>query len=533
MESTPKRVFSMKNKIWKIIYSVIFALQVIVEAVTLGAVLRLNMLPNKFLLPVIVLFVLGVLVTGLLLFIPARKKSGLGRRIVACLLAAVIMALCMFALTAVNKLHNTMQNITNTDDWETTGDTRQVFVRSEDSAQTLEDAANYTFGFVENYDTESTEGAIRDMEQKLGKSIATVSFPTIPEMLAGLYNGSCQAIILNEGVMAILEEEEGLEDVREHIRVLYDAQVLQEQPEQPQQPEEPETTGPSASVEVTDPTQPEEEFDVTTTPFIMYVSGLDGEGRKLYRTRSDVNILVVVNPNTKQVLMVNTPRDSFIPNPAGDGMYDKLAHCSAYGFDYSLTAMSELYDIELDYYARINFTGFKKLVDAVGGVDVYSEHTYHRAGVQIVKGMNHLDGEGALVFARERKYLPGGDKDRGKNQMKIIKAIIQKATSGTTIITNYPQILDSLGGMFVTSMSNEDLSALVKMQLDDMATWDIKTYAISGEGGWEYTYSSISLGKKSWVMYPDEGMIAYGSELIQRVLDGEVLTDEDVVYKEP
>lgn len=518
----------MKNsKIWKILYIAVFALQVIAEAVTLTAILRLNMLPNKFLIPVIGLFVLGLLVTGLLLFIPSKKRSGIGRRIIACLLAAVIVGLCMFALSAVNKLHNTMQNITNTDDWESTGDTRQVFVRSEDSAQTLEDAASYTFGFVENYDTESTAGAIRDMEQKLGKSIATVAFPTIPEMLAGLYNGSCQAIILNEGVMAILEEEEGLEDMRERIRLLYDAQVLQEQP---QQQEKPEATEPSAPVEVTDPTQPEEEFDVTTTPFIMYVSGLDGEGRKLYRTRSDVNILVVVNPNTKQVLMVNTPRDSFIPNPAGDGMYDKLAHCSAYGFDHSLTAMSELYDIELDYYARINFTGFRKLVDAVGGVDVYSEHTYHRAGVQIVKGMNHLDGEGALVFARERKYLPGGDKDRGKNQMKIIKAIIQKATSGTTIITNYPQILDSLGGMFVTSMSSEDMSALVKMQLDDMATWDIKTYAISGQGGWEYTYSSISLGKKSWVMYPDEGMIDYGKELINRVLNGEVLTEEDVKY---
>lgn len=517
----------MKNKIWKIIYSIIFALQVIVEAVTLGAVLRLDMLPTKYLIPVIGLFVLGILVTGLMFFIPARKKSGLGRRIVACLLAVIVMGLCIFALTAVNKLHNTMQNITNTDDWESSGDTRQVYVRSEDSAQTLEDAVDYIFGYVENYDTEGTEGAIRDIERQLGKSIATVSFTTIPEMVDALYSNACQAIILHEGVLSFLEEEEGYEDVRARIRLLYDALVLQQQ-----EPEQQEPMEPSASEDATVPTQPEEEFDVTTTPFIMYVSGLDGEGSKLYRTRSDVNILVVVNPNTKQVLMVNTPRDSFIPNPAGDGMYDKLAHCSAYGFEHSLTAMSELYDIELDYYARINFTGFKKMVDAVGGVDVYSEHTYQRNSVRIVKGMNHLDGEGALVFARERKLI-GGDKERGKNQMKIIKAIIQKATSGTTIITNYPQILDSLGGMFVTSMSSEDLSALVKMQLDDMATWDIKSYAVSGEGGWEYTYSSISLGKKSWVMYPDEDMVAYGSELIQKVLDGEVLTDEDVVYKKP
>ncbi len=520
----------MKNrKIWKILYTIVFMLQVIAEAVTLTAVLRLNMLPNKFLIPVIALFVLGLVVTGLLFFIPAKKNRAAGRRIIACLLAAVIIGLCIFALTAIGKLQTTMDNITNEQEWESDGDTRQVFVLKDDPATVLEDAAGYTFGIVENYDAVGTEGAIRGIEQQLGKGILTVSFTTIPDMIQALYNGQCQAMIFNEGLLSILEEQEGYEDVQERIRLLYDAPVL-EAPQQ-QLPEDQEDTEPSQPEKQTDPTTPPEEaFDVTSTPFIMYVSGLDAVGSRLYRSRSDVNILVVVNPNTKQVLMVNTPRDSFIPNPAGDGMYDKLAHCSAYGSEHSLTAMSELYDIELDYYARINFTGFKKLVDAVGGVDVYSEHTYHRAGVQIVKGMNHLDGEGALVFARERKYLPGGDKDRGKNQMKIIKAIIEKATSGTTIITNYPQILDSLGGMFVTSMSNEDLSALVKMQLGDMATWDIKTYAVSGNGGWEYTYSSMSLGMKSWVMYPDEGMVAYGSELIQRVLDGEVLTDEDVKY---
>lgn len=527
----------MKNKIWKIIYSVIFALQVIVEAVTLGAVLRLNMLPNKFLLPVIALFVLGVLVTGLMFFIPARKKSGLGRRIVACLLAAGIMGLCVFALTAVNKLYNTMDSITDTENLEPSGDTRQVFVLQEDPAQTLEDAAGYTFGLVENYDTASTEGALAWVEQQLGTTVQTASFTTIPEMMDALYSGTCQAIILNEGVLSILADEEGYADVWERIRVLCDAQVMQvqqpQQPEQSEQPEQPdgqETTEPSASVDVPVPTSPPEPIDVTTTPFIMYISGLDASGSRLVRTRSDVNILVIVNPNTKQVLLVNTPRDYYVPNPGGDGVYDKLAHCSSYGFDNSLIAISELYDIELNYYARINFSGFKKLVDAVGGVEVYSEHTFTCAGVQIVKGMNYLDGERALAFARERQQLPGGDNDRGKNQMKIIKAIIKKATSGTTIITNYAQILDSLGGMFVTSMSYQDISALVKMQLDDMAEWDVQTYAVTGEGGWEYTYSSISLGKKSWVMYQDEERVAYGRELIQRVLDGEVLTAEDVKF---
>ncbi len=521
----------MKNsKIWKILYTIVFALQLIAEAVVLTAVLRLNMLPNKFLIPVIALFVLGLLVTGLLLFIPSKKNRAIGRRVVACILAVAVIGLCIFALTAISKLQNTMDNITNEQDWESSGDTRQVFVLKDDPATALEDAAQYTFGVVENYDIDGTEGAIRGIEQQLGQSIATVSFATIPDMIQALYNGSCQAIIFNEGMLSILEEQEGYEDVQERIRLLYDAQLL-EAP-QSQLPDDQENTKPSEPVEQTIPTTPPEEaFDVTTTPFIMYVSGLDAVGSRLYRSRSDVNILMVVNPNTKQILLVNTPRDYFVPNPAGDGMYDKLTHCSAYGYENSLIAISNLYDIELNYYSRINFTGFKKLVDAVGGVDVYSSQTYHRAGVQIVKGMNHLDGEGALVFARERKYLPGGDNDRGKNQMKIIEALIKKVTSEkSTIITRYPEILESLGDMFVTSMSNKDISALVKMQLDDMAQWDIKQYAVTGKGGWEYTYSSISLGMKSWVMYQDEGRVEYGTELINRVMNGEVLTEEDVKY---
>lgn len=526
----------MKNgKIWKILYTVLFVLQLIAEAGTLTAILRLNMLPNKFLIPVIALFVLGLLVTGLLLFIPAKKRRGIGRRIIACLLAIAVIGLCVFAFSAIDKLQNTMDNITDTEDLENAAVTRQVYVMQWDPAQTLEDAAGYTFGLVADYDTANTEGAIATMEQQLGKTLLTKAYASIPEMLDALFAGECQAIIVNDGTLFILQDQEPYENLQQTIRLLHDAEVLeQSQPGQPGEQDEQNkqdgqgTETPSTPTKPSIVVRPDKSFNPSTTPFIMYVSGLDSHGTKLYRSRSDVNILMVVNPNTKQILLVNTPRDYFVPNPGGNGVYDKLTHCSAYGFENSLIAISELYDIELNYYSRINFTGFKKLVDAVGGVDVYSNVTYHRNGVQIVKGMNHLDGEGALVFARERKYLAAGDNDRGKNQMKIIKAIIEKATNGTTIITNYAEILESLGGMFVTSMSNRELRSLVKMQLDDMAKWDIQTYAVTGEGGWEYTYSSPGL--KSWVMYQDEGRVEYGTQLINRVLNGEILTEEDVKY---
>lgn len=521
----------MKNgKIWKVIYTVLFLLQVVAEALSLTAILRLNMLPGKYTAAVIAVFVLGLVLTGGLLFIPARKGSGNMRRIIACLLAAVIIGLCFFAFSVVSKVHDTMDDITDNQHLEQTGTTRQIFVLQEDPAKDLEDARGYVFGLVENYDTTNTEGALTAIAQQLGEPVQTLSFTTVHDMVNALYNGTCRAIILNGGYLSLLEDEAGFGDVRDRIRILCDVQVLL--PEKPEQPAEPEKSDgpsePSGSLELTTPTQPEEPNDITTTPFILYISGLDSQGSKLYVTRSDVNILVVVNPNTKQILLLNTPRDYYVPNPGGDGAMDKLAHCSVYGLGSSVKVLNDLYDIELDYYAQINFTGFKTLVDAVGGVEVYSTASFTAGDVTIQKGYNYLDGEKALVFARERKSLPGGDNDRGKNQMKIIKALLTKATSGTTIITNYAQILESLGGMFVTSMSSEEISALVRMQLDDMASWNIQSYAVTGNCGMDSIYSAP--GFQASVMYQDAGRIAFGQELIRRVMAGEILTEEDVKY---
>ena len=179
-----------------------------------------------------------------------------------------------------------------------------------------------------------------------------------------------------------------------------------------------------------------------------------------------------------------------------------------------------------DYTVR----GCTALIDAIGGVTVYSDYTYMAIDTQIYRGENYLSGYQALCFARERTHVPGGDTTRGKHQMRVVKAAIQKMTSSTALITGYADILDSLSGMFRTNVSVNEMSHLVKMQLDDMATWEISTYGVKGRGDGSgvmaYTYSAPD--EPLWVLPPDYEAVAHASMLIEKVVTGGIITEEDL-----
>jgi LCP family protein required for cell wall assembly len=262
--------------------------------------------------------------------------------------------------------------------------------------------------------------------------------------------------------------------------------------------------------------------------FVVYLSGSDTRSIKLATSRSDVNILAFVNPKTKQVLLLNTPRDYYVSTAkSSSGAKDKLTHCGLYGVDCSMDTLGALYDTSVDYYMQVNFEGFKTLVDAIGGIEVDSDiaFTTTHYDVQINKGTNYLDGEGALGFVRERYAFSDGDNARGRNTMKVVKAIINKVTSGTTLLTNYSDIMKSMEGMFVTNMSSDEISSLVKMQLSDMSSWDIRSYAVTGTDSSSTTYSTPNT--YCYVMVPNESSVAKAKELIDKMESGEELTDAD------
>ena len=264
---------------------------------------------------------------------------------------------------------------------------------------------------------------------------------------------------------------------------------------------------------------------ITKEPFVIYLSGVDTRGELTENARSDVNILAAVNPVTKRVALVNTPRDYYV-DLAGTDSKDKLTHAGLYGVETSMATLGNLYGVNVDHYIRINFAGFISIIDALGGVDVYSDQAFTSVGspgyydpTTFVEGWNHLDGKAALAFARERHAFASGDIQRGINQMKVIDAMLNKIKS-PALLMGFSKIMDAASDCFVTSFSKDQISALVRMQLSDFAEWDIESYTVTGTSS-SSTKCYSAKGQKLYVMKPDDSSVSKAREMIASVLGGE------------
>ena len=269
--------------------------------------------------------------------------------------------------------------------------------------------------------------------------------------------------------------------------------------------------------------------DVTRKPFNFIITGIDVDGTIDEEGRSDVNMVVTVNPSTHQILMTSIPRDYEIYMPDFDNAMDKLTHTGFYGVQTTIGAEENLFDIEINYYVKVNFTTVERFIDAVGGVDVESEYEFTPVKLKdwtVQKGMNHMNGKQALAFARERKAFPTGDNQRIKNQQLVFEALIKKATSSRTMILSYNKVLNSLRNYFEMSFSSREVRKLIRMQLAFNPDWDIYKNTVIGGDGSLPTYSTG--GAYAYVMTQDETSIEYAKSLINAVLDGsELTTDED------
>lgn len=260
-------------------------------------------------------------------------------------------------------------------------------------------------------------------------------------------------------------------------------------------------------------------IDVTEDPFNIYISGVDTRGGIEDVCRSDVNMIVTVNPETRQILLTSMPRDSYVELHTYE-MMDKLTHSGIYGIEETISTVEDWLDVEINYYFRVNFMMLVDLIDAIDGVTVdipkafkstYWDYSYE-------EGENELTGKSALAFVRERKAFKDEDEERIRNQQRVLKAILKKATNSTVILTNYADILDSVEGSMQTNMSNKDITSLVKMQLNDMDTgWKIKTISIDGDGAELGTYS-MGPGKPLYVSVPKEESVEEVKKKIHEIM---------------
>lgn len=272
-------------------------------------------------------------------------------------------------------------------------------------------------------------------------------------------------------------------------------------------------------------------IDITQDAFVAYLSGIDTRSGTLPATSlSDVNILMAIDPIERNILMVHIPRDYYVPLHGINGK-DKLTHAGLVGgINMSKSTIEDLFDIKISYYVRVNFNAAIKLVDAVGGITVYSDQKksfkcWTDQACKIKPGDNPVDGRCALAFARERYTYKEGDRHRGENQEQVIRLLIEKITSSETILLKSSDILESLNGTFESNISTDEIMSLVKMQLNDMSGWNISTYNVSGGDGYARTYSYPK--QDLYVMLPDYKTVDQAKIELNKILIDEKPEEEN------
>lgn len=473
-------------------------------AASLALYIRLmatGMLSNLYL--IILMMVLIVLnAVSVIVQLPLRRnKAG---KLIMGIVSLLLSGAMLYGVVAVNSVQSALSKIVGK---MTETEITEVRVMNDNPATSMGDTKGYTFGYIADADTKNTQSILDEISKSFG-TIKSKGYDSMTALADALYDDEVDAILINQGYVDLLTEKDGYTDFRDQTRVLYTYTTTHE----------------------VDPIVPN--TSITKEPFVVYCSGIDARVDDISaKSRSDVNILAVVNPTTKQILLVNTPRDYYLPL-ARNGELDKLTHAGLYGIDESMKVLGNLYGVQADYYVRVNFAGLVKIVDALGGVDIESDanfscvpmetpdgngdYTYQK--YSFTKGINHVNGSQALAFARERKAFADGDNRRGQHQMTVIKAIVNKACS-SAVLTKYQELLKAASDAFITNMPYADISSLVQMQLGDMADWNITTYAVSGEGSTEYCYA---LGDKAWVMIKDSSKVNTAKNMIQQVINGEV-----------
>lgn len=261
------------------------------------------------------------------------------------------------------------------------------------------------------------------------------------------------------------------------------------------------------------------EDEDTFKPFHLYISGIDVAGDITKTSRSDVNIIATVNPGTRKILLTTTPRDYYVELPGiSGGVRDKLTHAGIYGVDVSVKTLEALYGIDISYYARVNFTSLVTIVDAFGGIDVHSEYEFRVGPYHFQKGNNHLNGEQALAFSRERYSFQEGDNQRGRNQEAVLIALLQKVMS-PALLRHADEILSTVEKSVETNFSSEELTKLIRMQLSHPRTWEIIPMAAEGRGDQQPCFST---GRKPlYVMWPEEASVQVIQEKMQEIINEE------------
>lgn len=421
--------------------------------------------------------ILGVVVLVLVVLLIWKYKA-----ITPKLLSTIFIIIFFFIGSSLSSFVQTMNDMARTDD----EGCISLIVMKNSTYHQASDLSHKKIGFV-NIGNLDEQNKAKEKFASKAKKPQYIQFNNVKELVDNLYSSNVDAIILNESLRSSAQEAQ--KNFTKETRVIdkYKYTIIN-----------------SVS---------NSKKDVTRETFNVFVSGMDTYGNLSTVSRSDVNLIVSVNPIIKQVVLIGLPRDLYVNQPCQNNQKDKLTHSGMFGVDASVKTVEQFLNINIDYYAKVNFSTIVDLVNSVGGIYVNSPNDFvtEVGGFHITTGMNHLNGAQALGFVRERHSFASGDKQRNQNQMIVIESLLNKMTTAEGI-KNYKEILPTISNGIQTDMSSKEMSQLINLQLSNGRGWHVVKYQVDGTG---ITAYSPANGFNSYVMVPNESTVVRATNMIK------------------
>lgn len=472
---------SKRNKKLDVFLKVIAFIYVVITIIFYISVIKLNLLPGVYvtIFTIAEIFFTLAMVAGVLK-VHKTPKLNIICLIIILLLSGIYIFVTNYTLATGDFLDSVFQETAQTEEY-------YIIVKKDSQYEKIEDIEKQNVYLFQAPD---------DVKQEI-KNKANVTLNTqnsLTDLGDNLLNSNVKIIFVSSVQYDILGEE--IKEFKSETKILYTAkhEIKKE-----------------AKVD-------DSSYTVERGIFNVYISGIDTSGSISNVARSDANIVATINTNTHEVLLTSIPRDYYVTLHSY-GAKDKLTHSGIYGINETVKTVEDLLGIDINYYVRVNFTTVTELVDTLGGIDVYSDYDFTASTNKhhYVKGYNHINGEQALAFSREREAFASGDNQRVKNQQKVIEAIIKKVLNSKTLLTKYTSILNSLEGSFQTNIKQEEISTLVKGQLNDMSSWNIKNNSLTGTGANNTTYSMGS--QLLYTMVPNTASVTDAKQKIKAIME--------------
>lgn len=476
----------MKKRKKMSLFGIILGILLIIMTISLIVLINtFNVIPDNYYILIIVFLISSNIILNLLLMFNFKNKFLKVMHIISYVITILLLISFSFGIFYLNKTMNLFDNF-NVIKEEVTD--YYIIVLNDSVYQEPSDLYEKTLEYYDKTDKEVLDSI------KLSLTYSSTS--DINSLKDNLFNHKVESILISDIIKNKYEEEDST--FNEKIRVLKTISIKNE---------------------IEDITK---RVSIKNTPYNLLISGIDTYGDINKTSRNDVNIVATINPNTNQILLTSIPRDYYVKLHGTEGYNDKLTHASYYGINMQVQTIEDIFDIDINYYVKVNFSTVVDLVDKIGGIEVYADqYVKFRSCPEIKVGMNKLNGKCALAFSRERHSYIDGDRHRGRNQQEVIKAIFNKLSSGTTILTSYTDIIDSLDGKFATNMDMEEVTSFIKYELNDLKDYKIVSTQVDGYGSMGPTYSYPN--QDLWIMIPYPETINNAKELMNKVLNNEVI----------